>query len=111
MSGPKNSAINQSDEIGWLEPFDCDVEIALDQITRDLQIRGQIRFMLIKLTNSNMAVIMAMKEKVDRLREALKTVRALVDEQDCLECRGDEDCDHCLAIYQVIDPALAGISQ
>lgn len=39
-----------------------------------------------------------------RLRNALVEVRALVSEQ---ECRGDEDCDHCLIIHGVIDRAFA----
>lgn len=39
-----------------------------------------------------------------RLRHALVEVRALVSEQ---ECRGDEDCDHCLILHGVIDRAFA----
>lgn len=42
--------------------------------------------------------------QLKRYREALEHVKALVNEQ---ECRGDEDCDHCLIVYHVIEDALA----
>lgn len=38
-----------------------------------------------------------------KLRECLTGVRAMVNEQDC---RGDEDCDHCMIVYHTIDPVL-----
>jgi hypothetical protein len=44
--------------------------------------------------------------EVERLKSALSLVKSLVEEQ---ECRGDEDCDHCLIIYGTIDPALQEI--
>jgi hypothetical protein len=42
------------------------------------------------------------------LVKALEDARDYVDEQ---ECRGDEDCDHCLVVHHTIDPALRQASE
>jgi hypothetical protein len=97
-----------NNDIGWLEAFDCDVEASLDQVTSDVQIRGKIRFMLVKISNANTGVMMALHEKAKRFEKVLREVRAQVEEQDC---RGDEDCDHCLIVHQTIDPALNAVAQ
>lgn len=40
----------------------------------------------------------------ERLRKALRDVREAVSSG---ECRGDEDCDHCHIVHEIIDPALS----
>lgn len=42
------------------------------------------------------------------MEETLSHIQSYVDAQ---ECRGDEDCDHCLIVYQTIEPALTAIER
>jgi hypothetical protein len=41
-----------------------------------------------------------------RALEVLTDVQDMVNEQDC---RGDEDCDHCVIVHHTLDPAMSEI--
>ena len=59
---------------------------------------SDIRFLLDELKRR--------EEQVRVMKNVLGNVRSMVDEY---ECRGDEDCDHCLIVHHTIDPALAAV--
>lgn len=40
----------------------------------------------------------------DEMLTALKEARSMANE---LECRADEDCDHCQLVHHVLDPVIA----
>lgn len=56
--------------VGWMEEFDCDVESALDEVSEDPKIRGQIRWMVMTNVNHYVAIEMRLKSKLSRLEDA-----------------------------------------
>lgn len=98
---PEGVDIEKTDpnHVGWLAPFDSDVELSLDQVSQDPGVRGKIRWMCIKLVeyqHERVDQLKADKAKLEDHNLKLRKVNGLVTGVvGDMECRGDEDCDHC----------------
>ncbi len=53
--------------IDWMEAFDCDVEDALDQVSMDPKVRGQIRWMVMKQVSRYTEIEMELRAKLKAL--------------------------------------------
>lgn len=71
MTTPETTekAEKKMETIQWIEPFDCDVEAMLDQISDDSKIRGLIRGVMMKLTDVNIKSAMSYRNEIAQLKQ------------------------------------------
>jgi hypothetical protein len=73
----------ENEKVGTVEAFDCDVEAMLDQISEDEAIRGKIRYVMLTLTNIQIAMHEQHASELAELRRKLEVSTAHVVE--CLD--------------------------
>lgn len=99
-------------EIQYIQPFDCDVEEALDQITKDEQTRGKIRSMILQITESGIRTEYDLRQKIFFAQDQLKETQCGYDTKHAAFTLMKEAAEGFrLERDRLAEDALAAISQ